>query len=115
MKDKIILKGRFMCNIGVTEEERKSKQEIAVDIEMFTNIKKPAKNDDIAFTTNYSKVYDLLNNVASRREYRLIEALAESISNEVIKKFKIKKILVRVEKKFRKGANAAVEITRGSN
>ena len=52
--DKIIIKdAKFLCNIGMSSEERRKKQEIFVDIELFLNTKKAAQTDDIKDTVNY--------------------------------------------------------------
>lgn len=100
---KITIKSaKFFCSIGITPEERKKKQEIMIDVELFLNTKKTAKpfflSDDIKHTINYSEVHNSLKNIAENKEYNLIEALAENIAKEILNKFKIDKILVSVKK-----------------
>ena len=97
--DKIIIKSaNFLCNIGITPEERGKKQEIIVDVELFLSINKVADRDNIKNAINYSEVYGLLKRVIEEKEYNLIEALAESIAKEILAEFPIDKILVRVKK-----------------
>lgn len=116
MMDKIILKNaKFMCNIGVTEKERKKKQKILIDAELFLNLKKASYKDNIKNTINYSEVYESIKNVVVKKEYRLIEALAENIAKEILSNYPVKKVMVRVKKPEALGKNvgyAAVEIKR---
>jgi len=49
---------------------------------------------------DYSAVYDLVCAVQSRREYRLIEALAESIAGEILARFPVDEVTVRVRKNW---------------
>ena len=101
--DKIIIKSaNFLCNIGITPEERGKKQEIIVDAELFLDMKKMPKpfflSDDIKKTVNYSEVYELIKSIAENKEYHLIETLAENIAKAVLNKFPVKEVLVRVKK-----------------
>ena len=97
--DKIIIKeARFPCNIGVSQKERKKKQEIIIDVELFSNIKKASKTDNIRYAVNYSKVYDLIKNIVGREKYKLVEAIAENVAKEILNKFSVEKVLVRVKK-----------------
>lgn len=122
--DKIIIKeAHFMCNLGVPNEERKKKQEIIVDVELFLNAEKMAlpffPSDDIKSTIDYSKAYNLIKQTVEGKEYRLIEAIAENLANKILDKFPVKQALVRVKKpKALAGRNvkyAAVEIIRDKN
>ena len=118
--DKIIIKeARFLCNIGVSQKERKKKQEIIIDIELFSNIKKASKTDNIRHAVNYSEVYDLIKNIVGRKKYKLIEAMAENVAKEILNKFSVKKMLVRIKKPEalanRNVKYTAVEIIRKKN
>ena len=115
--DKIIIKeARFPCNIGVSRKERKEKQEIIIDAELFLNIKKASKTDKIIYAVNYSEVHDLIKNIVESKKYKLIEAMAENVAEEILNKFSVNKVLVRVKKPEafanRNAKYAAVEITR---
>ena len=115
--DKIIIKeARFPCNIGVSQKERKKKQEIIIDVELFSNIKKASKTDNIRYAVNYSKVYDLIKNIVGREKYKLVEAMAENVAKEILNKFSVEKVLLRVKKPEalanRNVKYAAVEIIR---
>lgn len=115
--DKIIIKGaQFRCNIGVSKEERAKKQNIVVDAELLLGIKKAASTDDIKHTINYSEIHSLIKDIAEKKEYRLIETLAENIAKGILKNSPAKKVFIRVKKPMalaKKNVRyAAVEITR---
>ena len=114
---KIIIKeASFLCNIGVPEKERKIKQKIIVDLELFLITKKMAKPFN---TVDYSGVYDLLKDIVEKKEYKLIETIAENVAQEILNKFPAEKVLVRVKKPKaladRNVKYVAVEIRRTKN
>jgi len=117
--DKIILKeAGFLCNVGVSAEERRKKQEIFIDVELFLDTKKAAKTDDLKYTVNYSEVYDTIKNIVERKKYKLIETISQDIAENILNKFNAEKVLVNIQKPKLKNKNlkyAAVEILREKN
>lgn len=118
--DKITIKDAcFLCNIGTTPQERIKKQEIFIDIELFLDLRKTIKKDNIENTLNYSEVYGSLKNAVEKNKYNLIEAMAENIAKQILNKFAIKKIIVRVKKPAalsnKNVKYVAVEIAREKN
>jgi len=116
--DKLKIKeARFMCNIGISENERNTKQEIIADIELFLDFKEVAKTDDVADTINYSDVSKFLKDFISKKECKLIETLAEDIAVAVLKNFPAEKISVIIKKPnaLANAKYASVEITRSKN
>ena len=105
-----------MCNIGVSQEERAKKQNIVVDAELFLNIRNASATDDIKQAVNYSEIHSLIKKIAEKKEYKLIEALAENIAEEILKNYQVKKVIIHVKKPMalaKKNVKyAAVEITR---
>ena len=115
--DKIIIKeARFSCNIGVSQKERRKKQEIVVDAELFLDAKKAAQTDDIKYAVNYSEVYDLIKNIIGMKKYKLVESIAENIARGILNEFSVQKVIVKVKKPKaladRNVKYAAVEIIR---
>ena len=97
--DSIIIRdARFLCNVGVSAEERKKKQKILIDMELFLNLKKAAENDELKHTVNYSGVCSIVAKLIEKKEYKLIEAIAWDIAGVVLKEFNIKKAIVEVKK-----------------
>lgn len=118
--DKITIKSaRFLCSIGVTAEERIKKQEIIVDVEMFLSIKRSANTDNIKNAINYSEVYELLKNTVEKKDFNLVETLAEDTAKNILREFPVKEVLVRVKKPKaladRNVKYVSVEIKRGKD
>ena len=117
MMDRIILNNlRVDFSIGLTHEERKKKRSISIYLELFLDTKKSAQHDDIKYTIDYRDVCKLINELALKKEYRLIEALAEEIAGILLKNFNTKKVVVTVAKKnihsIPNLGSASVEISR---
>lgn len=116
MMDRIMIKdAHFSCNIGIFPKERSKKQKIFVDAEMFFDTRKAAQKDDLNFTINYSDVYYLMKSIAEKKEYKLIETLANYIAKGILDKFNAQKITVKVKKRLPNMKYAAVEIAREKN
>lgn len=118
--DKIIITDAFfLCNIGVSPKERRKKQEIGIDVELFLDIKKAAQTDEIKNTVNYSEVYSLLKEIVEKNKSKLIETMAQNIANKILDNFSVSKVLVRVKKPKaladRNVNYVAVEILREKN
>lgn len=97
--DQIIIKeAKFLCNLGCTEEERKNKQEIIIDLELFTDIKKSARSKKLEDAINYAEVHSVMKQVIEKKEYILIETLAELLSQKILERFNVKQVLVRLKK-----------------
>ena len=99
MTDKIILSGvHLVCRLGVTAEERRLPQPIAVTLELRMDLARPGESDALADTVDYAVVRNALEEVALRREYVLVESLAESMAQEVLGRFAIPEVCVTVSK-----------------
>lgn len=69
--------------IGVTREERAAPQELLVDIEATLASRGRGARDDLAETVDYAELAAIARAVAARREYRLVETLAEGVAAAV--------------------------------
>ena len=99
MCDKIIIKNaKFLCNVGITKEERSAKQEILISIEMFCNTKKSVKTDDICDTVDYFKVHQYLKNLIENKEFNLVETIAQKSADLILKKFNVLKVVILIKK-----------------
>ncbi|MEK6920887.1 MAG: dihydroneopterin aldolase [Nanoarchaeota archaeon] len=97
--DKIIIKNaNFSVNIGVSEEERKKKQDIFIDVLLYSNIQKPASTDNIEDTINYSRVCKCIREIFEAKEYRLIETVSEIIAKTLLSAFAVNKVEIRIKK-----------------
>lgn len=98
--DKIALKNiKFYAYHGVLEKEREVGQNFFIDVEMYLNLEKSGITDNLEDTVDYSNIYDIIKCVTLNNKFKLIEALAHRISDEILYKHnKIYEIIVRVRK-----------------
>lgn len=99
MSDRIFFMGiKVVANVGVKEREKKKKQSLEIDIEIFTDLKYATISDSLKDTINYSDVYRFVKKVAGDGTYNLIETIAGKICDEVLKIKGVQKVKVRVMK-----------------
>ncbi len=97
--DKIFVSGiDCVAAIGVTPEERTMKQRLSVDVEMTTDIRMAAQSDSLKDAMDYSGVARAVVEVASGRDFHLIETLAEQIAGRVLSDFETDTVRVVVRK-----------------
>jgi phosphoglycolate phosphatase len=73
------------ARIGVPDEERATPQKLVIDVVMESDFRGIA--DDIARTTDYAAVAAWLKEQCARREWRLLETLAEDLAAGLLEKF----------------------------
>lgn len=83
---------------GVHESEKMLGGKFEVDLEIYKDLKKAGKSDNLTDTLNYEKVYKTVYNCIRRNKFYLIEALAERIAESIIAKYKTKRVIVKVRK-----------------
>lgn len=88
----------FWGTHGVYEEECKLKQKIVVDLELFLNLKKAGKSDNLADTVDYQEVYNLIKIACEEKSFLLIETLAEEIAQKLLQNFNIFSLIIKVKK-----------------
>ena len=97
--DKIILKGiQFYGYHGVSEPEREVGQKYAVDVEVFRDLERAGKSDDLNETINYAEIFNLVVEIGTSEKFFLIETLAQKIADAILEKFPTETVLVRVKK-----------------
>jgi 7,8-dihydroneopterin aldolase/epimerase/oxygenase len=106
----------LLCRLGVPAEERATAQQIAVTIELRMDLSAAGHSDSLAHTVDYAEVRAVLEQVAGRREYLLVESLAEEMAREVLARFPVPEVLVAVSKPQALAAfgvgNTTIEIVR---
>ena len=118
MNEKILLKDmEFYGFHGVFEHERGLGQNFYVDLEMELDLDVPCKTDSLEDTLDYVLIFNRVKEATENTRFNLLEALAQHIADTVLNFDKIKKVTVKVKKKFmpiRGQYNfVEVEITRG--
>jgi dihydroneopterin aldolase len=107
---------RFDGRHGYYEHELLTPQPFEVDVELVMNLQPAGVGDDLTRTVDYGRVYQIARQVVESTSFRLLEAIAEAISHEVLAAFDVQEVGVRVRKpKVQLGGPldyAAVEIWR---
>lgn len=107
---------RFEGRHGYYDHELLTPQPFEVDVELLLNLQPAGVDDDLEKSVDYGRVYDAVRQIVVSTSFRLLEALAEAISHELLADFEVDEVGVRVRKPAVKLAgpldHAAVEIWR---
>lgn len=98
-RDRIILKGmEFFGYHGVLPAERELGQRFVVDVELACDLEAAGSSDDLSKSIDYSEVFEIVAQVATGEPCRLIESVAERIAREILRRFAVDEVVVRVKK-----------------
>ena len=86
------------CIIGIFEEERKRRQTVRINAEVFTDLSKAGASDDFNDALNYSEVEEYLKKTAENTEFFLLEKLAAHIAEGVLKFDAVKAVRLTLDK-----------------
>lgn len=107
---------QFEGRHGYYEHELTTPQPFEVDVELVMNLQPAGVDDDLTKTVDYGRVYEIVRQIIESTSVRLLEAIAEAISHEILLAFDVREVGVRVRKpKVQLGGpldHAAVEIWR---
>ncbi len=98
-KRRVIIKDLIIkISVGIHNFEKKKKQRVKFNITI--NIDQNLIPDDknLKSIVNYEKVINLIKKITNKKHFLLLETLAEEIFSKLFENFKIKKILIRIEK-----------------
>lgn len=88
----------FDCRVGFRDYERQIKQRVLVDFEAETDWRRNGSEDDPAGIVDYYEINLRIGALMERREYRLIEAVAEDVARILCTEFPVQRVRVRVRK-----------------
>lgn len=90
---------QFFGYHGVFPEENKLGQRFFVDVILELDIQPASQSDDLHFTVNYADVYKVTKDLVEGKPFKLVETLAEKISEDILHHFSIVEALtVKVTK-----------------
>jgi D-erythro-7,8-dihydroneopterin triphosphate epimerase len=114
-QDRILIKDLLLRGIvGLNDWEREKKQDILINMTLFTDLRAAGKSDDIADTLNYRTITkSIIALVEEHSEFYTVEALAAAIAQIAIQQG-TPRVIVRVEKPgaLRFASSVGVEIER---
>ena len=86
--DEILLEGmRFYGYHGVNPEEQTLGQRFVVDLSISADLRDAGLSDDLNRTISYSAVFKTVRPIVEEQRFDLLEALAEAISDAVLREF----------------------------
>ncbi|MCK4893300.1 MAG: dihydroneopterin aldolase [Calditrichia bacterium] len=88
----------FYAHHGYYQAERELGQKFQVDMELDFDFDKAIKSDDLKDTVNFETAYQKVHHIFSSYKFTLLETLADRIAIEILEKFPINSILIRVRK-----------------
>ena len=99
MSDRIELHGMvFEGRHGVLPSERVEPQPFEVDVVLALDLQPAGLADDLSRTIDYGVVFEEVRRIVESTSYRLIEALAEAIAQEILLSTSAERVTVRVRK-----------------
>jgi dihydroneopterin aldolase len=89
---------QFQGRHGYYDHEMTTPQPFEVDVELLLSLQPAGLDDDLAKTVDYAEVYSAIRQIVESTSFRLLEALAEAISHELLADFAIDEVGVRIRK-----------------
>lgn len=102
------------CILGINDNERREKQDVVINLTLYTDLHKAGKSDRIEDTVDYRALKKRVLSMVESSQYLLLEALAEAVAELCLDQHGVRQVNVRVEKPLalRFARSVAVEITR---
>ncbi len=89
---------QFEGRHGYYDYELLNPQPFEVDVELHLNLQPAGVDDDLEQSVDYGKVYGAVRQIVESTSFRLLEALAEAISHELLADFDVDEVTVQVRK-----------------
>lgn len=83
---------------GCLDFEKTDGQKFIVDARLYLDLAPAGKSDDLSLTVNYASVYEDIKAIVTGEPLNLIEAVAERIAADILKKYPLEKITVILHK-----------------
>ncbi|MBN1967397.1 MAG: dihydroneopterin aldolase [Anaerolineae bacterium] len=115
--DKIIVKDLLLRGIiGFNDWEREKRQDILINLTLFTDMRAAGQSDNSGDILNYRTITKAIIAYVESSEHHLVEALATAIARICVVDHDAAKVIVRVEKpgalRFAQSVGVEIERTR---
>jgi FolB domain-containing protein len=113
--DKIYITGLLVrCIIGVNDWERTQKQDVLINITLYTDLTRPSQTDRIEDTIDYKEIKKQIIAMVENSSFYLIERLAGGIAQTCLAHSLIRAARIRIDKPgaLRFAKSVGVEIFR---
>ena len=99
MPDVILLQGiQVPAALGVTAAERRLRRPVLLDLEVASDLRPAGRSDRIRDTLHYKRIFEVVEDVASNQEHKLVEARGDRIARTVLAKCDAEAVTVTVRK-----------------
>jgi D-erythro-7,8-dihydroneopterin triphosphate epimerase len=102
--------------IGINSEERRDRQDILINIVMWSDFRDAARTDDVKETVNYRTITKRILEHVENSQYFLVETLAERIAEICLQDAHVQKVQVGVAKpgalRFARSVGVIIERSR---
>ena len=90
---------RCRCHIGVTGEERRERQKIEIDLELYADLEEAGRTADLARTIDYRDLCERVRGLLEEGTWHLVEAAAIAVLDLVFERWRqVGRAVVRVRK-----------------
>jgi FolB domain-containing protein len=113
--DRILIKDLMLrCILGLSEEERREKQDVLINLILWTDLKAAAASDRIEDTVDYAALKKRIITLIEGSQYHLAETLADRIAILCLEHSAVQQVQVTLEKPtaLRFAHSVGVEIIR---
>lgn len=86
------------ANIGIEAWEQQSSQNVAIDIDYPVDCETSANSDNIETTCNYAALTEMVSQFCEANRFNLLETLAEKLASEILKRFTLDWVTLRIRK-----------------
>ena len=102
------------CIIGVNEHERREKQDVLINLTIYTDMRAAAHSDRIEDAVDYRELRTRVVEMVEESQFYLLEALAQAIADVCLDQKGVSKVTARVDKPgaLHFARSVAVEIER---
>ena len=113
--DRILIKDLMLrCILGLNGEERREKQDVLINLVLWTDLKRAAASDRIEDTVDYAALKKRIITLVEGSQFHLAETLADRIATLCLEQAAVQQVQVTLEKPtaLRFAHSVGVEITR---
>ena len=97
--DKLIISDlQFHGHCGITETEQEIGQRLSLDLELYCDIQKASAADSLLGYLDYRHVVGVVLAIGRKERFKLLESLAETLAQVLIKQFPVEEVVLRLKK-----------------
>ena len=97
--DRILIRDlAIRCVLGVTDEERREKQDVVINLVLHGDLRRAGASDQLDESIDYRALKKRILALVEASSFHLVEALAENIASLCLENSRVERVDVTVEK-----------------